>query len=335
MDLQRLARLLGLPDLDADLERIEGALRALITSTASPIDDACLRVTLSGGKRLRPILTLAAAAPGGRGFDEPVVSGAVSVELVHVGSLVHDDIMDLAEERRGVATINTREGEAIALLAGDYLLGLAGRAAASVSREVAAVLADTIVALSEGQARETVDVGNVDRSREHALRSIEGKTAALMSASCTIGGLCGGLPAPSVEALGTFGRAFGMAFQLVDDVLDVMSTEELMGKPVGNDIRQGVFTLPVLLSLDSSDGPELRRLLGLAGAGMIGDDELAVALELVRAGGGVKATLDLAQRYNQRARDALAGLDGHPSIEGLAELPTFYCDAILGEKVPG
>lgn len=325
MDVDDLAGFLGLPDLATSLIAVEETMRELATDAAPLIQPGLLRVVRGGGKRLRPVLTIAAA--GCRGLPERVRLGAVSVELVHAGSLVHDDIIDHAGERRGVPTINSVEGVNTAILAGDVLLGKAGQAAATVSREVARVLADTIIDLCDGQARETVDLYNADRTHEDMLLSIRGKTAALMRASCRIGGLAGEQPEEITEALTVFGENFGMAFQLLDDVLDFASNERLLGKPVGNDVREGVYSLPVLVALDA-DPDRLRPLLHPA----ITAEEAAEVVALVRANGGLTATVEAARDFNRTAVEALTQV-GPPSVfEGLATLPSRYLDWTMAEK---
>jgi heptaprenyl diphosphate synthase/octaprenyl-diphosphate synthase len=328
----QLADLLHLPALDADLVRVERGLEdALTQGDNSPyLVTPGLRVVRGGGKRLRPVLTIAAAASFGTDMDDDVLAGAVACELVHAGSLVHDDIMDDADERRGTPTVNSVEGASHAILVGDFLLARAGELAAGVSKEVAGTLASTIAALCDGQSRETIDLFDLDRTIASFLISISGKTAALMRSSARIGALCGRLPDEAVSALSEFGQAFGMAFQIIDDVLDIVSSAELMGKPVGNDIREGVYTLPVLLALQRDGGERIRTLLAQKP-----QDPGAVAevQRWVQADGIIDATLDEARRYNEEAAKALAGLPQNPVVEGLAALPDAYLQWVLDTKV--
>jgi len=332
MDTGDLAALLGIPGLPADLRQIERALEDAVGSDNSYLAEPGMRVVKAPGKRLRPVLTIAAAASGGVGLNGDVVAGAVSVELVHAGSLVHDDIIDEALLRRGVATVNSKEGVDHAVLVGDYLLARSGEAAASVSKEVAGVLATTIVDLCDGQSRETADGFNVDRTLDNFLAAIAGKTAALMRSSCRIGAMCARLPPAHVGALTDYGTNFGMAFQLVDDVLDIVSTAEALKKPVGNDVREGVYTMPILLALQGSYGEELRPMLG----GPIDDPaDLAAILDLVKAAGTVDQTLEVAQGYNAKAAGALAGLEQNEVTQGLARLPGSYLDWALARHNGG
>jgi len=334
MKTDALATLLGLDDLAGHLVDVEVALGQALRSDNAYLSDPGLRVVEGGGKRLRPVLTIASAAAVAPDdfWDHRVRSGAVSVELVHVGSLVHDDIIDAADERRGVPTVNHIEGPSHAILVGDYLLARAGVEAARVSKEVAEVLAQTIADLCDGQSRETVDLFNVDREVDSMLRSVRGKTAALMRASCCIGALCTGRTGEPVDALTRFGEAFGMAFQIVDDVLDIVSTTRAMGKPVGHDMKEGVYTLPVLYALRSKGGDRLRSRLG----GLIDDPaSIAELLELVKANGAVEQALEMARAFNRTAADALDTLDDSPVVAGLSKLPAAYLEWALSEKTAG
>src|SRR5690606_20990554 len=193
---------------------------------------------------------------------------------VHVGSLHHDDVIDEATTRHGVDSVNARWGNLRAILSGDFLLARASELAASLGTEVATLLAATIGRLCEGEVRELVCAYRVDRSVADYAAAIEGKTAALYSTACRIGGLVAGLTRDRVDALGDFGRHYGMAFQIVDDVLDVVATDEELGKPAGHDMAEGVYNLPVLRALDGDRGGELRDLLG----GPLGPEERARAL---------------------------------------------------------
>lgn len=330
-----LAVLLGLPDLGAGLDAVEAALDRALQAERTEIEHPARRVVLGGGKRLRPALALAGAAvAGGQGpaavVDGDVVAGATAVELVQAGSLVHDDIMDGAGERRGVPTINSVEGTSQALIVGDYLLARAGLLAAGVSGDVALALSQAIADLCIGQSAEVTTLYDVDRDIDDYLRSIEGKTAALFRAACEIGALTVRAEPVVVRALADFGTAFGMAFQIVDDVLDLVSTAEALGKPVGNDIREGVYSLPLLLARDGVEGEAIRARLGHVPT----EDEVDHALLLVRSSDGVAEALDRARAYNDAAAAALAPVRPGPVGDGLARLPGAYLDWALADKAP-
>lgn len=315
--MDNVVALVGVPELDADLAQIEKRLEAALTPDDPFLAQIAQHLAKAGGKRLRPALAAASARAGGREVDADVVDGAVAVELVHQGSLYHDDVMDSADLRHGVESANRRWGNLVSILTGDFLLARASEMAAALGSEVAGLLAATIARMCEGQVRELADAFNVDRTEDSYLASIGGKTAALWSASCRTGGLTAGLPREQIEALTTFGWSFGLAFQICDDVLDVIGTDEELGKPAGNDLMEGVYTLPVLRTMaEPESGPELRSLLG----GPLGVPERDKAREIVRSGDGVAAALQMAGRFAEEAKTAMAGFDTEAGRE-LASVP--------------
>jgi len=322
-----LSRIFGIDDLADRLAAVDDKITTTLGGDGALLGPASTRVAATGGKRLRPLFTIVGAALGGV-FDEHAVSAAAAVELVQVGSLVHDDILDHADTRRGRPTINAVEGVDHAVLAGDYILARAAELAASVSREAAALLAATLGNLCEGQVLELRDTFDPDRSIEAHLASIRGKTAALFSCACRLGAQVGGLSERNELALTRYGEAFGMAFQVLDDVLDLIGDAGRLGKPTGNDIASGVYTLPVLAALHGPGGGDLRRLLtgplaGDDGQGLRAAD-VEGALQLVRGSGSVPAALQTMDRYSDDARRAVAHLDQTTIGGALAAFPRTY-----------
>jgi len=320
VDIDYLGRLLAIDDLGARIGAVEDRMLEALLVDSTVLGSPSARVASGGGKRLRPILALAAANIEDR-FDSAVISAATSVELVQVGSLVHDDIFDLAATRRGVPTINSVEGDHQAILAGDFILARAGVQASRVGAEAARVLAATVVELCVGQHLETRRLGALDRSIEEHFASIEAKTASLFDVSCRIGSLAAEADTATVAALGRFGRNYGMAFQIIDDVLDLIADPVRLGKPVGSDVRAGVYTLPVLEVMNGPQGDDLRRLL------VTEDVDEAVSArvaELVSETGAVERALSVAVDFERAAVDALEGLGEHPTIVGLRAFPGAY-----------
>jgi heptaprenyl diphosphate synthase len=249
---------------------------------------------------------------GGDTSSDAVVRGGVAVELVHLGSLYHDDVMDEATTRRGVESVNARWGNWVAIVAGDFLLARASGIAADLGTEVSQVLAHTIGRLCEGQISELRTTFDTGRTQQAYFDAIAGKTASLMAASCRIGGLTAELGVGDTDRLTTFGHAFGMVFQVVDDILDVVGSEEDLGKPAGHDMEEGVYTLPVLLALAGPDGADLRDLLGRR----IDAVEREEARTLVRASGAVTQAVGIGRGYADEA-DRVAeslGPGGHPLV---------------------
>ncbi|MCY4665580.1 MAG: polyprenyl synthetase family protein, partial [Acidimicrobiaceae bacterium] len=281
-----------LPCLEDDLRRVEGELLKAAAATDDFVTELARHLMAVGGKLVRPGFCLASAlvyeaAP--TRSSEAAVRGGTSVELVHIGSLYHDDVMDDATTRRSVASVNAQWGNLRAILAGDYLLGRASAMAASLGAEVAVLLAEAITQLCEGQIMELENAYDTERSEQRYERAVSGKTAALLSISCRIGATVGDVPRAALEALGEFGFAYGMAFQIVDDIVDLVATETQRAKPTGNDLAEGTYTLPVIRALtDPEVGDELRSILG----GPVEATARDRAAELVRSTSGVDEARD-------------------------------------------
>ena len=296
---------LRLPGLDIALARVEEALVTSTSATDPHLSSATGHLVTAGGKRLRPALVIAAAqVSGGTGgrTSEDVIQGGVAVELVHLGSLYHDDVMDEAEHRRGVQSVNARWGNLVAILAGDFLLARASEIAASLGTEVAGLLARTIGQLCEGEVSQLRFAFDVTRTEEAYLASIAGKTASLMSTAARVGGIVSGAPRSSIEALTEYGRALGMAFQIWDDIQDLVCSEARLGKPAGHDMVEGTYTLPVLRALALPGvGDDLRALLG----GPLDAPDRDKARDLILSTGAVRAAVAEGRAWSAQASRAL------------------------------
>ena len=298
------------------LRRTEDELRKVVESDDPFLTEVARHLIDAGGKRVRPALAITASLVLDEDPDVAlwaVIRGGVAVELVHQGSLYHDDVMDDAETRRTVQSVNARWGNLEAILAGDYLLARASEIAADLGTEVAGLLAATIAALCEGQVREVRHAFNVDRSEEAYLASISGKTASLLATAARIGAIVADHSRDVVDAVTDFGHNYGMAFQVVDDLLDVTATDEELGKPSGNDLVEGTYTLPVSRALAGPAGDDLRSLLG----GPIDSAGRDRARELVRADGAIASTRETAVGYLADARVAIDGLPTNPAVDAM------------------
>jgi heptaprenyl diphosphate synthase len=320
-----VGELLPLPDLDGHRTRIEEELRRSVGSGDAFLTEVASHLITAGGHRWRPILTVCASLAGGAEVSDDVVRGACSVELVHLGSLYHDDVIDEAPTRRSVESVNARWGNLMAIVAGDFLLARASEIAASLGTEVAGLLAATIGRLCEGEVRELRTAFQTSRTEEAYFASIAGKTASLVAAACRIGGLVSAQPGAQVEALTAFGLAFGTVFQIVDDINDLVLTEAELGKPAGHDLIEGVYTLPVLRSLSFPEvGDELRELLGRP----VERPEADKAREMVIGSGGVESAIVTAREWADRARVALDSLGPSPAALMLGQLGHNLLDQI-------
>jgi heptaprenyl diphosphate synthase len=302
----RLAETLELAPLPGDLVRVEDELRESVRHPDRFLGDVASHLVQAGGKRIRPTLTLCAAyasSTGEKPASSDAVTGAVAVELVHLGSLYHDDVIDEAETRRGVPSVNARWSNIVAILAGDFLLARASSLAASLGAEVAGLLAATIGELCRGQVLELQHLFDVERSAENYASAIEGKTGSLFATACRIGGMVTAVDEPTLDALTQYGLHLGLCFQIVDDVLDLTATDEALGKPSGQDLVEGIYTLPVIYALD--DVPGLRDLLG----GPLDERKLDEARALASSNGAADAALAVARDHAKKASEALSGAD--------------------------
>ena len=300
--------------VEADLRRLESLLAESVIFGDDYLDQVTTHLIYAGGKRLRPLLAVAAATMGERVATREDLLGGVSVELMHLASLYHDDVMDEAAIRRNVDSVNARYGNLIAIVGGDYLMARSAGLAADLGVEVAGLMAHTLAWLTRGQVAEVRTIWSVERSETEYFEAIEGKTAALMSASCRIGALTAEHSPPVREALTEFGRCFGMVYQLRDDVLDVIAVDNQLGKPAGQDLAEGIYNLPTIMALrDATVGDELQSLLGSP----LDDDERERARKLVVASDGIDATIRAAQGFLSAADVALQVVPSAPLRDGL------------------
>lgn len=326
-----------LPNAPSDKERVETTLLGVVhIADDDYLTEISSHLIKAGGKRLRPLFAVASAGcvlPDGVAVGNDAVLGGVAVELVHIGSLYHDDVMDEAATRRQVISVNARWGNLRAILSGDYLLAKASEIAAGLGVEVAGLLASTIAELCQGQVAELQTMYNVDRTEEQYFPSISGKTASLYSTACRIGGIVSGQDSEAIDKLAEFGRLYGMAFQVIDDILDVIATDEQLGKPAGNDMIEGVYSLPVIQTLAWSEGKLLREILtdGLA------MEDRHQAIDIVRQGPGIASSMVVAADFVGQAKDVLAQVSTNEVATALAGSADHLLASVataLAEPVP-
>jgi heptaprenyl diphosphate synthase len=315
---------IDIPALSADLVRVETALMRSVITADPFLTEVAQSLIVAGGKRLRPVLSLTSSYVQGRASDD-VVDGAIAVELIHLGSLYHDDVMDEASTRRGVATANARYGNFVAIVAGDFCMAVSAQIAARLGTEVSSLLGATIGRLCEGQVGELQYLFSSDRTEENYFRTIDGKTASLMSAACRVGALTSGLSRKEIEALTAYGQRIGMVFQIADDVLDVCATDEQLGKPAGNDLLEGVYTLPVLRALlDPAVNEELRGAL----EARVERTNLDHVRKLIRSSTGVDSAVVEGRRFAAEAADAVRTISNHAVAEKLAQVGHTLLDRL-------
>jgi heptaprenyl diphosphate synthase len=311
------------PVLEAALRRrldeVEHALAGAVSSDVPLVADAGGYLLAAGGKRFRPLLVLLGGYFGDAG-DPRLIPGAVAIELTHLATLYHDDVIDEADSRRGIPSVNARWDNTVAILTGDFLFARASEIASDLGTDVTRLLAWTIARVAEGQILEADSLGRLEVDETFYMEVIRKKTAALIATSCRLGGMLSGAPVEVLEGLDRYGQAVGLAFQLSDDIMDLTADQATLGKEPGVDIKEGVYTLPVIYALRASARrEELRRLLqassldarGLRGALQIIRDDGALDLAREAVGAEVRRAVSEAEDLPaETARDALIHLAG-------------------------
>ena len=311
--------------LEAGLERVEEELVAAVAHT-DPIAKVTTRHLIdAGGKRIRPTLVLLCAQLGEAATDE-VIKSAVVVELTHIGTLYHDDVMDNAPKRRGVDSAHEIWGNNVAILTGDLLFARASQLVSKLGQKALTLQADTFERLCLGQLNETVGPAEGQDVIEHYLSVLSDKTGSLISASAELGVLFSGADQALREPVRKYGEAIGVAFQLIDDVIDIYSDGKTSGKTPGTDLRAGVPTLPVLyLRQDAEHDPASAKLVEIIDGGLDDDAALNQVLEQMRKHPATERAFQEAKRWADQAIAALKDLPEGPVREALKN----FADAVI------
>jgi heptaprenyl diphosphate synthase len=305
------------------LERVEVLLHRELTSGYQFVTETSLHLIDAGGKRFRPLFTLLGAQMGPRPDADEVITAAAVVELIHLATLYHDDVMDSATMRRGAQSANSRWDNTVAILTGDFLFAHASRLVADLGPAAVRIIAETFAELVTGQMRETRGAGPGDDPVEHYLTVIAEKTGSLIATAGRYGGMFSGCTPEQVASLQQFGASIGTAFQISDDIIDITSPSDSSGKTPGTDLREGVQTLPMLYALQEDGADRLRALLSRP----ISDDgEVDEALGLLRSGPGVPRARTVLAEHASAARTELTRLPDCPAAKALASLTTYVVD---------
>lgn len=311
-------------ELVSGLGAVEDQLRAEIKSDYALADITARHLVEAGGKRFRPLMVLLASQ-----FGDPTAKGivpsAVVVELTHLATLYHDDVMDEAEVRRGTESANARWGNTVAILSGDFLFARCSKILADLGPEAVRIQAETFERLVIGQLRETTGPVNGEDAVAHHIDVLAGKTGSLIAAAGRYGALMSGVNAELTERIAEFGESIGIAFQLSDDLLDIQSN--VSGKKPGTDLREGIKTLPVLLAL--ADPNTTERLRELLNKQLTDDVEHAEALAALRAHPAMLAATEVLQQWTDKARAQLADF---PDCDAKTALFTL-CDSVANRDV--
>ena len=317
----------GLEAPDAELERavrarldeVESALEKAVRADSDMLARTSSYLLKAGGKRFRPMLVLLSGYFGDP-TDPRLIAGSAAIELVHQATLYHDDVIDEADARHGVPAANVRWNNTVAILTGDYLFAKASEISTELGPEVCRILAQTIGVLCDGQIREVDTARRLDQTEDKYLEVIRRKTAALIATSCRLGGMMSDATAEHVDVLEDFGGSLGLAFQLSDDIMDLTSSQLELGKEPGVDLKEGVYTLPVLHALEHSpDRDELARILQAGPHGELLDR----ALEIVTAGGAVEHARAAVRAEVGRAVALAERLPQGPAQHALVQLARY------------
>jgi heptaprenyl diphosphate synthase len=315
-------------ELRARLNDVEAMLEKSVRSDTGLVSDAASYLVAAGGKRFRPMLVLL-SGDFGDPTDPRLTQGATAIEIVHLATLYHDDVIDEADTRRGRPTVNARWDNTVAILTGDFLFARASEMSAELGTEVSRLLARTIAMLSDGQIREVAASGRPDQTVDAYMETIRRKTAALIATSCRLGGMLSEAAPEITDGLEDFGLALGMAFQLSDDIMDFTASEEELRKKPGQDMREGVYTLPVLYTL--AEGTASAELAELLAEGPPEAGRFERAFEIVRSDGSLGLAREAVTAEVRRARDAAADLPpgrARDALVHIAEFTAVRCGAI-------
>lgn len=305
-----------------DLVEVEKELVKAATSSDGVLADVSLAILNAGGKRLRPVLVLLAGMVGDYNLDR-LMPAAVASELIHMASLIHDDILDDAATRRGIPTINSVWGEQIAIAAGDFLFARAFELLSRTPIRAVEIMVKAAVDLSLGEFDQMITAHVIDQSMSDYVQKAKRKTAALFAACCQVGSYLSGAPEAEVAALTRYGEDLGVAFQIYDDVLDIIGGKET-GKAIGVDVRDGTVTVPMLYALEAFG--KNNQLATIIANTTPSDEEIEAALAMINESGAVSRTKDTARSYVNTALDSLKVLSKPEAIAVFTGIGEFVVD---------
>jgi octaprenyl-diphosphate synthase len=302
----------------AEMRQVDDVIRQRLASDVALINQIAHYIVSAGGKRIRPRLVLLVARA--LGFDGPErFELAATVEFIHTATLLHDDVVDESSLRRGRATANALFGNAASVLVGDFLYSRAFQMMVSVQRmPILAVLADATNVIAEGEVLQLMNMHDPDLSVDDYLRVIRYKTAKLFEASARLGAVLAGVESTMEQACADYGRSLGTAFQLIDDLLDYEGNTQALGKNVGDDLREGKPTLPLLIAMSRGSSDERALIRHAIEHGET--ERLAEIVDIVRRTGALQATREAAYAEAEKARTLISALPATPAREALLDL---------------
>jgi octaprenyl-diphosphate synthase len=305
----------------ADMQRVDALIRRRLASDVVLINQIADHIIASGGKRLRPMLHVLAAGAAGYHGEQQIKLAAV-IEFIHTSTLLHDDVVDESDLRRGRETANALWGNAASVLVGDFLYSRSFQLMVELDdMRIMRILADTTNTIAEGEVLQLLNIGNADISEAAYLAVIERKTAVLFAAATELGGLLGDLPETQVAALRRYGMELGYAFQIADDLLDYVSDPATLGKNIGDDLAEGKPTLPLIYALEHANPEQAKSLRHAIEHG--GLDSLDRIIASIRDSGALERTRQRALAHAHGAREALGSLPASDYRDALVALADY------------
>ncbi len=307
--------------LDSELRLVENELFQFIKTDFPTLRESAVHLLAAGGKRLRPAFTLLA----GKFYsssDNKLLPAAMALELIHMATLVHDDIVDASTTRRGRPTVKAQWGNTVSVRTGDYLLAKSLELIAEINHpDVSRILARVSIEMCKGEIQQIKTLFDTRQNHKQYYYRIKRKTALLIQASCLTGGIVSGAPRKEVWALGAYGHSLGIAFQIGDDILDITAETAELGKPIGGDLRQGVITLPMIIALKHS--PQREKLHLLLGKKNKTKPEVDLAISLIKEAAVINEAMSWVDLYVNKAKGYLENLPPLPARKALEELAEF------------
>jgi heptaprenyl diphosphate synthase len=308
-------------EIASDLKEVEKRLDKYVQADIPLLSQASTQLLAAGGKRLRPAFALLV----GKLFKaklETIMPLAMALELIHMATLVHDDVVDSSMTRRGMPTVKASWGNEISIHTGDHLLAKSLLLISEIDNpEISRILAEVSVQMCQGEIQQICSAFDVGQTPKDYYYRIKRKTALLISASCQLGAIAAGANRQQAWALGAYGHCLGMAFQIVDDILDMTAKQSQLGKPIGGDLRQGIITIPMILAMKCS--PESERLAILLSKKDKTEAEVSEGIDIILKSGAVQDSLSLVQKYINKAKKHLEVLPDGQIKKALEQLGDF------------
>lgn len=307
-------------DLQSDIRIIEKELETALDSSSHYLKDASLHLLKAGGKRIRPVFVLLGAKFGHYDIHQ-MKNVAVPLELIHMASLVHDDVIDDSELRRGRPTVKSQWNNRVAMYTGDFIFAKALEYMTKIENQKAhQILSKTMVEICLGEIIQIEDKMHLDQNIRDYFRRIKRKTALLISSSCHLGAVAAGADEQVANHLKRFGYYVGMSFQIIDDILDLTATDKQLGKPAGSDLMQGNITLPVLLV---KDNPDIRPLIDKALDGTMNEDERQAFLKKIRNSSAIEESYHISNLYLQKSLQEIDALPSNSVKKSLRDIALY------------